>query len=98
MLHIQKLAFAEQDLINIWLYTFQNWGEVQADRYLDDLNEALKLLAESPLFCRERHELSPPMRIHHVAHHLIVYLVSEDCITVVRVLHESMDIETELTD
>jgi len=25
---------ARQDLIEVWLYTFENWGEAQADRYL----------------------------------------------------------------
>lgn len=25
---------AETDLISIWVYSFQQWGEVQADRYL----------------------------------------------------------------
>ena len=64
--------------------------------YLDDLDEAFHLLAEQPLLCRERNELRPPVRIHHHAHHLIVYLAMEDGINIVRVLHENMDIENQL--
>ena len=35
----------DQDLIEIWLYTFKEWGEQQADKYLDDLDAAILLLA-----------------------------------------------------
>jgi len=96
MPRIEKQALVDQDLIEIWLYTFGEWGEKQADNYLDDLDEAFHLLAEQPLLCRERNELSPPVRIHHHAHHLIVYLAMEDGINIVRVLHENMDIEKQL--
>jgi toxin ParE1/3/4 len=37
MPRVSKQASTEQDLIEIWLYTFNEWGEKQADRYLDDL-------------------------------------------------------------
>ena len=30
-IHIQNLA--EEDLIDIWVYTFKNWGEDKADSY-----------------------------------------------------------------
>ena len=89
---IIKQARAERDLLDIWLYTFNEWGEQQADEYLDDLNSAIQLLAEQPLICRERLELSPPVRIHHHSHHLLAYLALDDGISVVRVLHESMDV------
>ena len=42
---------AEQDLLEIWLYTFSEWGEQQADVYLDELSAAMALLAEQPLAC-----------------------------------------------
>lgn len=96
MPRILKQTLAEQDLIEIWLYTLNEWGEYQADKYLDDLEEAIRLLAEQPLICRERTELNPPVRIHHHAHHLIVYLALEDGINVVRVLHESMDVDSHM--
>jgi toxin ParE1/3/4 len=95
---IYKQAQAKQDLIDIWFYTFGQWGETQANTYLDDLEVALFLLAEQPLICRERTEFIPPVRIHHHAHHLIVYLVVDDGINIVRVLHEHMDINAKLSD
>jgi toxin ParE1/3/4 len=96
MPRIDKQALVDQDLIEIWLYTFDKWGERQADKYLDELDEATQLLAEQPMLSRERSEFSPPVRIHHHAHHLIVYLALEDGINIVRVLHESMDIDSHL--
>ncbi|MCY4283390.1 MAG: type II toxin-antitoxin system RelE/ParE family toxin [Gammaproteobacteria bacterium] len=96
MPRIVKQALSEQDLIEIWLYTLNEWGEYQADKYLDDLEEAMRLLAEQPLICRERTELSPPVRIHHHVHHLIAYQVLEDGINVIRVLHESMDVDSHM--
>ena len=95
---IIKQALAEEDLVAIWLYTFNEWGEQQADKYLDDLNAAITLLADQPLICRERTELEPPVRIHHHGHHLIVYLALDNGINLVRLLHESMDVDSHLED
>ena len=88
---------AEQDLNNIWLYSFHNWGEVQADRYFDQLSKAIELLGKTPLMCRERQEFTPPVRIHHHASHLIIYVEFESGIEVIRLLHESMDIDIQLS-
>jgi len=96
MPRIVKQAQAEQDLLDIWLFTFNNWGEERADNYLDSLASTLEMLNTQPLVCRERTEFSPPVRIHHHAHHLIVYLLIEDGINIIRVLHEKMDINTQL--
>ncbi len=95
---IYQQPAAKQDLIDIWLYTFHQWGEIQANNYLDALDQALLLLAEQPLICRERIEISPPVRIYHHAHHLVVYSVIDDGINIIRVLHENMDIPTKLSD
>ena len=93
---IIKQALVDQDLVEIWLYTFNEWGEKQADKYLDDLDSAIKLLAEQPLISRKRPELDPPVRIHHHGHHLIVDRALDDGISIVRVLHESMDVDGHL--
>lgn len=96
MPRIIKQVQAERDLLDIWLYTFNEWGERQADDYLNELDQAVQLLAEQPLMCRERFEFVPPVRIHRHAHHLVVYLVLDNGINVIRVLHESMDIDHQL--
>ena len=35
MSRVLTQAQAEQDLLEIWLYTFNEWGEQQADIYLE---------------------------------------------------------------
>ena len=93
---LRKQALAEQDLVNIWLYTWQEWGEAQADFYLDDLEQTLKLLAKQPMLGRLREEFKPPVRIFYHAHHLLVYQVIKGGISVVRVLHKNMDIDMQM--
>ena len=90
------LPAAERDLEAIWQYTTEIWGINQAHAYIDGLVDIFQLLSENPLMCRERKEFNPPVHIHHHAHHLIVFVLSEMGIDVVRVLHESMDIDTQL--
>jgi len=96
MPRVVKQAQAERDLIGIWLYTFNEWGEQQADKYLDELAAAMNLLAQQPLVCRERSEFTPPVRIQHHGHHLIVYLAQGKGISVIRILHENMDVDGQL--
>ncbi len=39
---------AESDLIDIWRYSFEQWGELQADEYLDELDSGIRKLADNP--------------------------------------------------
>lgn len=72
-------------------------GLGQAISYLDDMELVFKMLSETPLISRERVEFSPAVRIHHHAHHLVVYVLTEfDEVLIVCVLHESMDIDAQM--
>lgn len=90
------LQLAEDDLIDIWHYTWQTWGQKQADSYLDALEKVMSLLAKQPKLSRERTEFNPPVRIHPHAQHLIIYQEIKDGIKLIRVLHKSMDIESHI--
>lgn len=96
MYRIHKTEQAEHDLVNIWSYTYKNWGDKQADNYLDGLADAISVIADNPLMYRLREEFIRPVRMRPHAHHLIIYEVLPEAITIVRVLHESMDIEIQL--
>jgi len=89
---------AEKDLEAIWLYTAQEWGIEQAIQYIGGLNDTFQALASTPLICRERSEFSPPVRIHHHIRHLVVYLIEDAHITIVRVLHDSMELQERLVE
>lgn len=45
---INKTQSAENDLIDIWLYSFSEWGESLADEYLDQLNTGIMRLLANP--------------------------------------------------
>jgi toxin ParE1/3/4 len=90
---------AELDLEKIWRYTVDTWGVSQAIHYIEELDAAFQLLADNPLLSRERIEFQPSVRIHHFKHHLIVYQrQAEKEVAIIRILHESMDIETQLSE
>lgn len=93
---VYKRPLADQDLVSIWLYTWQDWGEAQADRYLDALERVMQTLAQYPKMGHERKEFTPAVRMHPHAHHLVVYQPEDDGITVIRVLHKNMDVESHL--
>ncbi|MCK4704211.1 MAG: type II toxin-antitoxin system RelE/ParE family toxin [Gammaproteobacteria bacterium] len=87
---------ATNDLEDIWRYTAEHWGIDQAIKYVENLNKAFILLAETPEMSRAREEFSPNVRIHTHEKHMIVYLIESTHITVVRVLHKNMLPENHL--
>ena len=86
---------AEKDLESIWFYSANNWGSDQAHAYIDGLVDVFQLLADNPLMCRKQNEFTPPVYIHHHAHHLIIFILAGTGIDIVRILHESMDIDRQ---
>ena len=89
-------AEAERDLESIWQYTLQKWGVEQAMQYIDELAACFQNLVEYSATLRLRTEFSPPVYIYKCNHHLIVYLCNGEYASVVRVLHEKMDIDNQL--
>jgi toxin ParE1/3/4 len=87
---------AELDLEGIWEYTAKTWSDNQAVKYIDDIEAVFLLLVDNPFLCRERVELQPPVRIHCFQSHLIVYRQLGDDIGIIRILHESVDVEERL--
>ena len=87
---------AETDIIDTYLYGFETFDAAQAERYEKGLRRAIGIIADNPRIAAERPEYDPPVHIHHHARHYIVYLVREDHILVVRVLHDEMDLTRHL--
>ena len=89
---------ADNDLINLYLHGFKSFGEAQAEQYYFELEDCIKLLSKTPLMCRERTKFTPAVRIHHHGSHLIIYLIYEDYFLIVRMLHDSADIQRYLSN
>ena len=87
---------ADLDLKEIYKYSNVTHGKTQADRYYYGLIVRPEFLADTPQIARERRDLKPPVRVHPHGRHLIVYQEREGHILIVRVLHQSMDIESQL--
>ena len=49
MYKIHQQVKARQDLKNIWLYTYENFGVDQADKYFDELEFGMKAIRNNPL-------------------------------------------------
>jgi toxin ParE1/3/4 len=82
---------AESDLTGIWLYTCEEWGIDQADKYLDQLEVGMKQLLNHPLLGANYAHVLPGYRRLQVEHHAVFYQVLEPEVLVVRVLHEDID-------
>ncbi len=83
---------AEEDIVSIAEQGVRAFGSLVARRYHDELFAALELIAANPRMARERHEISPPVRIHPFKAHLIVYRIKEDgSVFVIRIRHSHED-------
>ncbi|KPQ17934.1 MAG: Plasmid stabilization system protein [Rhodobacteraceae bacterium HLUCCO18] len=83
---------AEADLGGIWTYTFQTWGEVQANKYLDDLDTRMIGLTTGRTASPAADEVAPGLRRALVGRHVVFFREDAAAVTVVRVLHQRMDV------
>lgn len=98
MLNLNVTPKAESDLIGIWMYTCEEWGVDQADKYLDQLETGMKQLINHPSLGANYAHVLPGYRRLQVEHHAVFYQVLDPAVLVVRVLHEDMDAPVRLLD
>lgn len=92
MLDILRSPLALKDAQNIWLYSYEQWGEEQANRYLHGLNAAIMSLAENPRLGRDIGEARAGYYRYQYQRHLVVYRFSQTSLEIMRILHQRMDI------
>ena len=90
MRRIFKTQEAESDLEGIWLYSFEEWDEEQADKYYDQLIEGINNLLDNPELGKSRATIRSDYRSIQISSHIIYYRIQEDDIRIIRVLHERM--------
>jgi toxin ParE1/3/4 len=81
---------AEQDLIDIWLYIAED-QPVNADRFLERLQEKAQKLAEFTDLGVDRLDLAPNIKSFPVDRYVLYYRPNEHGIELVRVIHGSRD-------
>ncbi|HID80883.1 MAG TPA: type II toxin-antitoxin system RelE/ParE family toxin [Chromatiales bacterium] len=87
---------ADNDLVSIWLYTFENWGREQANTYLRELEKRFLLLAKNPDSGKPRDNIRSGYFSYHQARHVIFFRVNKGRIEIVRILHDRMDFNRHL--
>ena len=95
-------ADSRQD--EIWDYTLKKWGEKQAEKYITELHQHLAKLSDNKLLWRllpgnlaVPDDLNIPVYFSHFNHHYIFFHeLSDGCIGIMTILHDSMDIPVRL--
>ena len=87
---------AQADIDAIWDYTADRWSEAQADRYVNDLRDAIETIVRDPRRGKPCDHLRRGYRKYSVGAHVLFFRVVANVIEVVRVLHQSMDFERHL--
>jgi len=82
---------AEADLEDIIDYTVEQWGSVQAIKYVDTLEELAQTLADNPKLGRNRDIFISGLLSFNYESHVLYYVEEPHGITVLRVLHKRMD-------
>ena len=68
---------AESDLVGIWLYSFDNWGQAQADRYLDALERGIVWVSNNVESGNDRRPLREGYWSVRVKQHVAFYTFSD---------------------
>ena len=84
---------AISDLQNIYDFTFDEWGETQAEKYLNEIYAVFDRLTQHPQIGRLRIELADSLRSIPLGSHVIFFMPWQDDVAIVRVLHGARDVE-----
>jgi len=89
---------ARQDLLDIADYSVHRFGRRQTERYLSALQHTIESLMLMPTKGMTRDELISGLRSYPCISHSIYYLTDSTMLTVIRILHQSMDPHDRLRD
>ena len=91
---------ANRDIENIWLYTIENWSIGQADRYFNLIMDEIEFIAENPKSGKDYSKVRKGYFRSQIKLHFIFYKINREKeeIEIIRILHQRMDIKTQLND
>jgi len=87
---------AKASLMQIARYTQQKWGKTQRNAYLKTIDASFHTLNASPKLGKRRLEIHPSLRSYPVGKHIVFYVIAEEYIVIVDVLHERMEPDKNL--
>ncbi|BDX39490.1 toxin ParE1 [Tenuifilaceae bacterium CYCD] len=90
---------ASEDIENIWLYTYENWSQEQADRYYNLILDEIEYIAKHFESGKSVDYIKKGYRATLVKSHIIFYKKSrQNIVEIIRVLHQKMDIENQVDE
>ncbi|ESU24558.1 plasmid stabilization system [Flavobacterium limnosediminis JC2902] len=88
---------AQDDLINIWDYTVEEWSQNQAEKYYNLIIASCIDLANNPQFGKSYEIISLNILGYKCGEHIIFYReISKNEIEIIRILHGMMDLKSKL--
>ncbi len=82
---------ADLDIVEIYEYSFTVFGFSQAEEYLEGLHHLFIQLTQYPNEGLQREDLGGNIYSIPFGSHLVFYIILENTITIVRVLHQSQN-------
>jgi toxin ParE1/3/4 len=95
--HFVLTPRAQRDLAEIWDYTTERWGLDQAETYTRQLWVDIKTVASNPSMGRPCPDIRSGYHKYPSGSHILFYRLVPNGIDVVRILHERMDHERQLS-
>ncbi len=89
-------ASAVKDLEGIWEYTFRKWSKDQADRYHGLIIDEIVYVSENKTIGKDMSHVKEGYLVSYVKSHMIFFKRHKGIVHVIRILHQKMDIESNL--
>ena len=89
-------ARAIEDLEQIWEFTFEKWSAEQADRYYKLIIDEIEFIAGNQTSGTTVEHIKEGYRVAIVKSHLIFFKRDKNVTEVIRILHQKMDVESNL--
>ena len=90
---------AIDDLNDIWIYTFEEWSEKQADKYYATLKFTCSQIGKNPQPGKEYEGVGRNLLGLRAGKHIVFYkIINEDEIEVIRIWHERMDLKNRINE
>ena len=82
---------ARADMVDIRAFTKEHWGSTQSARYIREIRERIKLLAQNPRIGIDRSaDVGKGIRSFFVGSHAIYYEYDTEMLTIWAILHQAM--------
>ena len=87
---------ASSDLDGIWEYTFHKWSKEQADRYYTLIMSEIEFIASNLTSGKPMYHVKKNYFASFVKSHMILFKRNKGIVEIIRILHQKMDVESNL--